>query len=232
MYGESSYNSYPYRRPFVTIHDVIHQDGEARLSSAQLLTPPVLRALVTSLMPTAALEVLPEHVIARGPETLVWWCPAQARTMFFTDRGRDAGLRGLNGKIYPQPPLLFKSSSNHLWIRALSRNKRPDPQTKICMAPYWNCYDNASVCTGSMKVPQAKAIAETMREWETAFFSSEFSHAAGVAKHTRYRGGVLAMWKSLQGKKPFPTRYLVPLDETVEQFVSSDDHSYRNQGRA
>jgi len=231
VYGESSYNSYPFRRPFVTLHDVIHEEGDVRLSAAQLLTPQILHTLLSSMAPTPPIEVLPEHVLARAAETVVWWSPAQTRMMYFTDRGGDAALRHLNGKLYPHPALLFKASGSHLWIRALPCNRRPASDTKLCMAPYWNCYDNATVCTGTMRIPRQKSLA-AIREWEDSFFNSAFSHAAGVSKHTRYRGGVLAMWKQLQGKKQFPTRYLLPLDQTLEQFVTSDDSSYGNQRHA
>jgi len=96
------------------------------------------------------------------------------------------------------------------------------------MAPYWNCYDNGSICTGTMHIPKEQSLAVTA-EWERSFFCSAFSHAAGVTKHTRHPDGLLAMWKVLRGKHRFPHQYLVPLKETLEQFVSCDDTSYRNQ---
>jgi PRTRC genetic system protein B len=228
VYGQSNYNGYPYRHPFVTIHDVVHEQGDARLGPAQLLTPEMLRTLIEEMGQSQAVEILPENVIARTAEVVVWWSPAQVHTMFFSDRGGDKALRRLNGKRYPNPPLLLRASGNHLWIRALRRNERPKPDTKLCMAPYWNCYDNGSVCTGSMRIPQGKSLAVTM-DWEQSFFGSAFSHAAGVTKHTRYPDGRLAMWKTLLGKRHFPPQYLVPLKETLEQFVSCDDTLYRNQ---
>lgn len=228
LYGESSYNLYPYRRPFATLHDVIHEDGEARLSAAQLLTPQALYQLLSTINPTETIEVLPENVIARAADKVVWWTPASTHRMFFSERGQDKTLRRLNGKMFPHPPLLFKADESHLSIRALAENRRPTPLTKTFMAPYWNCYDNGSVCTGTMTIPTEKSVAVTGR-WEDSFFNSAFSHAAGVTKHTSYPGGVLALWKSLEGKHRFPPRYLLPVSETVEQFVISHGKSYRNR---
>ena len=57
VYGESSYNGYPYRHPFVTLHDVIHDEGEARLGAAQLLTPDLLRSLILELSQPLPAEV-------------------------------------------------------------------------------------------------------------------------------------------------------------------------------
>jgi PRTRC genetic system protein B len=190
--------------------------------------PPMLRGLLADLGQSQRIEVLPQWVLARTVDTVVWWIPAKTRPMFFSDRGGDKALGQLNGKEYPHPPLLFKASGNNLWIRALARNERPLRNTKLCMAPYWNCYDNAAVCTGTMRIPQQNSLA-VIHEWEESFFQSAFSHAAGVTRHTRYPGGVLAMWRSLQGKKQFPAKFLNPLRETLEQFVTSNDTTYGNR---
>lgn len=228
MYGKSNYNGYPYRHPFVTVHDVAHEEGDVRLGPAQLLTQDMLRVLIAEMGQSPGFEILPENVIARTADVIVWWSPAEVRRMFFTDRGGDKALRELNGKRYPHPALVFRASGNHLWIRALRCNERPKPDAKLCMAPYWNCYDNGSVCTGTMRIPQQKSVTATV-EWEKSFFNSAFSHAAGVTRHTRYRDGLLAMWKGLRGKTRFPAQYLFPLNETLEQFVTCDDTTYQNQ---
>ena len=153
VYGTSSYNGFPSRHPFVTLHEVTHENEEARLSEGQLVTPQILADLMTGLGRSTPLEILPERVLARTADIIVWWTPASQRTMFFSDRGEDVALRKLNGKSYPHPPLLFKTSGSHLWIRALGVNERPKAETPLYTAPYWNCYDNGVVCTGSMRIP-------------------------------------------------------------------------------
>lgn len=210
------------------MHDVAHEEGEVRLGPAQLLTQDMLRALIVELGQSPEIEILPENVIARTADVVVWWSPATVRRMFFSDRRGDKALRELNGKQYPHPPLVFRASGSHLWIRALNRNQRPKPDAKLSMAPYWNCYDNGSVCTGTMRIPRQKSVAAIL-EWENSFFNSAFSHAAGVTRHTRYRDGLLAMWKALRGKVHFPAQYLFPLNETLEQFVTHDDSTYQNR---
>lgn len=228
MYGQSSYNGYPYRHPFITLHEVIHDGDGARLAEGQLVTPQMLSDLMVGLGRSIPIEILPERVIVRTTETIVWWTPSCQRVMFFSDRGGDAALKELNGKPYPHPPLLFKASGSHLWVRALGENQRPQPGTRLFMAPYWNCYDNGVVCTGSMRIPREKSVA-AIDMWEQAFFQSEFTHAAGVRKHTRHPGGFLSMWQLLQGKKRFPGRYLVPMKQSLDDFVRNDDHRYQNQ---
>ncbi|MGH9537068.1 MAG: PRTRC system protein B [Terriglobales bacterium] len=227
LYGKSDYNGYPYRHPFITVHEVVHDSDGARLAEGQLVTPKMLSDLLAALGRSAPLEILPERVLVRTAEAIVWWIPACAQTMFFSDRGDDAALKKMNGRAYPQPPLVFKASGSHLWVRALIENRRPTPDSPMQMAPYWNCYDNGVVCTGTMTIPPEKSVA-AIDGWEKSFFQSEFTHAGGVRKHTKYPGGLLAMWQALEGKKEFPPRYLVGLKQSLAEFVNDNDQSYRN----
>lgn len=79
-----------------------------------------------------------------------------------------------------------------------------------------------------MKIPRDTAISAIDR-WEESFFRSEFTHAAGVQKHCRFAGGLVAMWQSLEGKWKFPSKYLRKLSETLGDFVRDHDRAYRNQ---
>jgi PRTRC genetic system protein B len=228
VYGTSSYEGIPYRHPFVTLHEVIHDGTGARLAAGQLMTQQMLVDLLTGLGRSLPVEILPERVLVRTAETVVWWTPGTARTLFFGDRGDDPVLKKINGKRCPHPPLLFKACGSHLWVRALAEGKRPSAETKLCMAPYWNCYDNGAVCTGSMQIPREKSVS-AIDLWERSFFQSEFTHASGVRKHTRFPGGLLAMWQFLAGKEDFPSRYLVKLPQRLSEFVNDNDHTYRNE---
>jgi PRTRC genetic system protein B len=230
VYGNSSYEGIPYRHPFVTLHDVMHDGAAARLAEGQLMTPQMFIDLMTGLGRSVPAEILPASVLVRTAEMIVWWAPACERTMFFSDHGSAPDLRSMNGKLYPHPALLFKACGSHLWVRALAKDERPTAETKLRMAPYWNCYDNGVCCTGSMKIPQDKSVA-AIDLWEESFFHSEFTHASGVCKHVRFRRGFLAMWQSLAGQKAFPAKYLVKLPQTLAEFVRDDDHSYRNDNR-
>jgi PRTRC genetic system protein B len=228
VYGKTSYDAFPYRYPFIVVHEVIHDADGARLGEGQLVTPQMLIDLTVSLGQSVPIEILPERVIVRTIDTIVWWTPARERSMFFNDRGDDAELKKMNGKRYPHPPLLFKTSGTYLSIRALLENQRPKSGTQLYTAPYWNCYENGIVCIGTMKIPREKSVA-AIEAWEESFFRSEFTHGAGVRNHVRYPGGFLAMWKFLEAKKKFPGRYLVEAKQTLVEFVNGDDQSYRNQ---
>jgi PRTRC genetic system protein B len=218
VYGTNKFDSFPYQHPFVTVHEVVHDQDGARLAEAQLATPQMLIDLMVSLGRSVPVEILPENVLVRTTDMIVWWTPAAERTMFFSDRGGDRALRRLNAKRYPHPPLVFKVSGTHLWIRALANNERPTGKTRLCIAPYWNCNDEGFVCTGSMRIPREKSV-QAIHGWETSFFQSEFSHVNGTRKHTHFPDGILAMWLSLLGKKEFPSPYLVETGQTLAEFV-------------
>lgn len=231
VYGTSSYKGFPYRHPFVTVHEVMHEEAEARLSAGQLVTPHMLTKLMTGLGQALPVEILPERVLVRTTDMIVWWVPAHQATMFFSDRGGDSTLKKLNGKRYPHPPLLFKVTGYNLCVRALGANERPTGKSRLYTAPYWNCYDNGSVCTGTMKAPRENSV-EALEGWEQSFFRSEFTHASSARKQTRYPGGLLAMWQSLQTKNRFPIRYLIQVKQTLGEFVSNHDRTFQNDNRA
>src|SRR5271163_1499850 len=142
VYGKSSYQRYPYRHPFVTLHEVIHDGDAARLAEGQLMTPQMLIDLMAGRGRSVPAEILPARVLVCTAEMIVWWSPACERTMFFSDCGNDRVLKNMNGKPYPHPPLLFKACGTHLWVRALGKDERPKAESKLCMAPYWNCYED------------------------------------------------------------------------------------------
>ena len=53
---------------------------------------------------------------------------------------------------------MFKATGPNLWIRALGADRRPTEKTQLYLTPYWNCYDNGSVCAGTMKIPRQTSI--------------------------------------------------------------------------
>jgi len=212
----------------VTLHEIVRDGEGSRLAEGQLATPKMLIRLLIELGVSVPVEILPERVLARTPDVIAWWAPASERTMFFSDQGDDAELRRFNGARYPQPPLLFKACGTRLWIRALRDDARPTGTTNLYIAPYWNCYDNGNVCTGTMRIPRKKSV-EALASWEESFFQSEFTHALGNSKQTEFSGGLLGMWETLRGKKHFPPQYLADAGESLAAFVTSHEHQKRNR---
>src|SRR5258708_38045916 len=114
VYGKSSYEGYPYRHPFVTLHEVIHHGDVARLAEGQLMTPKMLTDLMAGLGRSVPAEILPGRSLVSTVEMVIWWTSPSERTMFFRDHGNHLSLRNMNGKLNPHPPLLFKARRSHL----------------------------------------------------------------------------------------------------------------------
>jgi PRTRC genetic system protein B len=150
---------------------------------------------------------------------IAWWTPAQRRQMFYQhSEGKAADL---NGRIFPQPPLVWRVADGQLRIRALTENKRPYAKTKLTVAPYWNLSDNGTVCTGSMRRPGSASVA-AISDWERGFYESAFTHA-NVGRLTRYKGGFEGLWNGLTAKRRlFPLDSLIVLPQTLAQFVREE----------
>ena len=203
---------------FATLHQV-KQDasGIPYLAPGEALTTAFLRTLAQGLGAQVKPEILPDNVLARTPDMLVWWSRPQHRVMFFG--GTDEEARKLNGLVFPHPALIFKVAGKDLSVRATETISRPSPVTPLKMAPYWNTDSRGLVCAGSMRVPESSDIA-SIPVWQDAYFQSQFTHAAGAVRLTSHPGGFIGLWKGLAGKKRFPVQRLIDAGETLQEFVA------------
>ena len=212
MYQEGS-------RAFATVHEVKHLPNEAPyLCAGQSVTTGFLETLAKSLGASMAAEFLPENVFARTPEMIAWWSRAQLRLMFFGDG--DPKTKDLNGKTYPHPALVFMIRGRDLFVRALAENRRPNSNTRLKNAPYWNTDAEGRVCLGSMRVPD-EVSASTLRIWEDAYFASEFTHPSGAVRLTTHSKGFLGLWSDLATRKRFPVERLAESNQTLREFLQS-----------
>jgi PRTRC genetic system protein B len=205
------------QRNFVTRHQVtLHPGGPPTLEAAQPLTLAFVESLARSLAGASTAEVLPPNVLAKGDRLIVWWTPARRRQMFYENSEEKASK--LNGRVFPQPPLVWRVENGDLKIRALAENKRPEATIALAIAPFLNLSEDGRVCTGTMRRPDS-ASAASILEWERGFYESAFTHA-NVGRLTRHPGGFEALWNALAGKrKAFPMSTLIRLPQTLAEFV-------------
>jgi PRTRC genetic system protein B len=205
------------RRSFITWHAVTTQkQGPPLLGPAQPLTTAFVEDLAESLSGGTKAEVLPENVLAKTDRMIAWWTPRRVRRMFFENT--EGKAQQLNGKLFPQPPLVWKVAHGELKIRALLESRRPKVQTVLAVAPFWNLSDDGAVCLGSMHCPES-ASAGSIEAWERGFYESAFTHA-NVGRLTRHEGGHDVLWAELKGKRrSFPTNALIRLPQTLSQFI-------------
>ncbi len=207
-------------KSFVTRHEVKSQkDTTPTLGPAQPLTLAFVESLVRSLSGSSTAEVLPDNILAKGDRLISWWTPAQRRQMFYENSEKKCAT--LNGRVFPQPPLVWRVANGGLAIRALLENKRPEAATKVAVAPFWNLSDGGLVCTGSMRRPSSASVA-SISDWERGFYESAFTHA-NVGRLTRHEGMFEGLWESLAGKrKAFPLETLIRLPQTLAQFIGGE----------
>jgi len=203
---------------FASLHQVKQaENGIPYLTPGEALTTSFLRALAQGLGAQVKPEILPDNVLARTPDMLVWWSRPQRRVMFFG--GTDEEARKMNGLVFPHPALVFNVVGKDLFVRAVVTSSRPSPETRLKTAPYWNTDSRGLVCAGSMRVPESSDIA-SIPAWQDAYFQSQFTHAAGAVRLTSHPGGFIGLWRSLAGRKRFPTQYLTDAGETLQEFVA------------
>jgi PRTRC genetic system protein B len=205
-------------RFMATVHGVVQKEtnGTPLLGAGQLLSTAALRELTRQLGTGCPAEVLPDHVVARTPELIAWWTPAATRSMFFRD---GSELADVSGKLFPHPALLFGVRNGILFVRALPKNCRPGPDTRLAAAPYWNIDSNGAVCAGTMRTPKSLTVG-SIASWQQAFFQSEFTHPGGGGRLTKRCGGTTALWKSLAGKERFPLSTLIEL-QPLEEYLKT-----------
>ena len=201
---------------FASLHQVKQGENEVPyLAPGEAVTTAFLRTLAQGLGAQVKPEILPDIVLARTPDMLVWWSRPRPRVMFFG--GVNGEARKLNGLVFPHPALIFKVAGKDLFVRAVASSSRPGPTTPMKIAPYWNT--DVRVCPGSMRVPDTFDIA-SIPQWEDAFFQSGFTHAAGAVRLTSHPEGFIGLWRSLAGRKTFPVQFLIDAGETLQEFVA------------
>jgi PRTRC genetic system protein B len=183
------------------------------------LTQNALIELMGSISDTYTdnMELLPENVLSFSPRHLIWWMPAGNKSIFF--RNKEIGTRSANT---PTPSLLFIISGGQWYIFALKDNTRPNKDTILYHAPYFNVYDGGLICVGTAAIPKTLSTTK-IPEWENAFFNSEFTHTNGNLRKVNYPDGEYSFWKKmLDGDyKTFPTEFLVESSLTLGKAMAS-----------
>lgn len=224
--GTSAENDYLY----ATLHKVENFGTDARpnfqIAAGQPVTREAVMAMFEKLAKQMTLNVdfLPEGVLSISADHMVWWMPACERNVFFNNK--ELGKRA--AKV-PHPGLVFAVVKGSWYVFALASSARPQLDTTLHYAPYFNVYDDGGICAGSAAKPKGIA-AGAIPQWESAFFESEFTHINGDTKKASHPRGEYALWKELlDGKYPkFPVEYLVPQEITIAGLMKA----IRNQMEA
>lgn len=206
-------------RAFAVWHDAKPGVAEgAQLGEAQALTTEFVRSLSQGLRSEVQPELLPENILVWSSDLDVWWSRRTVRRMFFRDNSEAPA--GLSSEPFSHPALLWCVSGQELTVRAIAANRRPQADTPLMIAPYWNVDgDSGRVCLGSMRIPELAGVA-ALAQWEQAFFQSEFTHQTGVKRLVRGAKGYFDVWEQVRGgRRAFPAKCLVPANETLAELI-------------
>lgn len=214
---------------YATIHPVgVSENGCAMIRAGRPADSRAIRSVCADLLSSAKTRsgLLSSNVLSVGMSHIVWWSPPQQRTYYFDCRPRGEGPNvGQRSGIAPAPGLIFVGGEKRLWVFAMKGKERPTADTPLFHAPLMNVYDNGSVCTGSMPMPDA-TLSASAELWEQSFWQSAFSHP-NHQKPVRYRKGLHQFSIDLldgKFKTRFPERVLEPLgDVTLGQLIDRLD---------
>lgn len=159
------------------------------------------------------LPILDDFLIIDHPQILAWWRPSRPSALF--GKTDDFGRFPRVSLRLPAMVFCARPSNQTLYVRALAKNTRPCLNTPLSVMPTPNVYDNGSVCLGITN----RRDVRSRTEWERIFFDTRFTHTHYTRKFHACPGGPSAMIQLM--RKRFRPQWLVPSNETLEQFVRS-----------
>jgi PRTRC genetic system protein B len=161
--------------------------------------------------------LLPEHLLywkAGANGMAVWFTPPQKVKLLFKE-----SLNIPCGEAWV-PALVWKATKENLCLYAIKGNNRPTLTTKLFQAPFFNLYENDSVCMGTVNVEIDNDcdVASFMSSWQTYFWNSYFSYLIGGA--LRAKTNIVQLWKEqVTEGKPFPNDQLVKHSFTIQNLI-------------
>lgn len=166
-------------------------------------------------------QFLPPNVLCFTPNQLIWWCKSQVRPLYF--ESDDKQVKTLHGKNVTHPNLIFQVRDNGFFVYAVATNSRPELNTKLYRAPYFNIFQNNAMCKGNVKIP-SPATPNVIAELENAFFDTHFTYSN---VNDIVKGGHNKFWLPLRGnkKKRVPVKLLTPLDQTLASLLKLLSHA-------
>lgn len=214
LYGLGNYQG----AKFATVH-FVEDDGKGKpvimpgVPATKLGLKTALRELVDDRVTP---ELLPEHVLAKGSDYIVWYRKPTRQNVWV----RAEAVGGERMAEVPVPGLVWcVDPTGKCSVFAYRGNGRPDGQTILHQAPFFNVWDQTigNICVGNTKVPKGPAALQP-ENWEKMFFESWSTHP-NTNRMIRGKENAYAFWKRLlDGEfKVFPQSKLYPTKLTLQK---------------
>lgn len=217
---------------YLETHDIIERDGKFAWQEGRPFLKEQLQALALSLKETTfrPMEIngiIPENLlnIKQGfsDTTIVWYLPPSEKMLHF-----DSALK-IDSGVCKLPGLIFAQNGNAFYAVAYKGNMKPHINTPLFKAPFFNMYEDASVCMGNVKETKQKfVLLHEIERLENRFFNSKFSHFLDEAVVDKTVNLSLLFKKIITYKEKFPEDALVPsvyktLNEFLKKVVNESD---------
>lgn len=200
-------------------------DDEGRPFNARPLTEEEVSNLCNKLQIDAWTKgflrcegLLPDNVLALNfhPSNgyAVWYTKPQRVRLYFK---KSLGIPEGEACV---PALLWKADRTRLEIFALAESKKPSLKTCLYHAPFFNVYENGSVCMGTVdvEISEDSSLHEFISTWQASFFDSYFSHT--MNNHAPVSKNIIELWKGLvNSKKKFPVAVLKKNQFTLKNIL-------------
>lgn len=150
--------------------------------------------------------LLPENLLwyaANSDGGVMWYTPGMSANLYF------AKTLSIPDGMAQLPPLIWKASKTNLQIWATRQGQRPQADTELFLAPFFNLYHDGRVCMGNVdiKIPRDCNLTQFMELWMNYFFASTFSHL--LIECSPVKRNIVQLWQSLIATgKPFPLNQL------------------------
>ena len=215
------YSSSDGRSVYASNHQVIYAEDAPNvplLGPGSAPSKKVLAQLGEKISAAAAFAgFIPENLLYMAPRLIAWWCPPQPRHLWFTTQD---DVIGEASATITQPGVVFLVSSGRLYVFSTEGEERPQPETPLYKAPYFNVWESGEVCTGNVAMPKSMD-AGAMKDYERAFYGSRFTHP-NDPNLVSCQGGAIPMWKHLLDNPNAAwewAQWLVPCKSTLAQKI-------------
>lgn len=192
--------------------------GQVVFGNPQEVTAGLLDDLLT-LRDGHDLVLLPANVLAHSNSSVAWHVPAQPRPLFFS-ASRNTGCERVSGQTLPQPPLVMIATPGSLFVYALQEDRRPEADTPLMLAPYYNLFADSRVCFGTMKRPAHNTVG-SLAAWEQSFYESHFTHNASPKPRWSSRHTHVELWEAARDTGAFDPAWLVSADKTLAEAIKA-----------
>lgn len=183
---------------YATVHKVGAVNGRMEIGPGRPVTECDVKALAEGLENQDAMRRVrwvDSSVLAMGPDRLIWWTPPTVKAMFYQRSNTKASFSG-SGSC-PVPGMVWMVIKGELFVFAVEGDGRPEPDTKLYQAPFFNVWGSGKVCTGNSTVPTIEQAGNT-KAWEQMFFGSYFTHPNIKEKNKLIKGSSpMRFWKEM-----------------------------------